>query len=86
MLVQNSIAGTLESNDIMVELFLNDEGRIIELESPVQEQFGDEIISVVNEVLDEYNINAVKLVLNDKGALNYTIRARVKTAIKRGQE
>lgn len=86
MLTKNSIAGTLESNDIMVELFLNDKGRIIELDSPVKDQFGTEILEVVNQVLDEHKIDNVKVILNDKGALNYTIKARVKTAIKRGQE
>ncbi|MDF9867107.1 citrate lyase subunit gamma (acyl carrier protein) [Bacilli bacterium PM5-3] len=86
MLIKNSIAGTLESNDIMVELFLNDSGRIIELDSPVKAQFGDEIIEVVNGVLDEFKIDNVRVVLKDKGALNFTIKARVKTAIIRGQE
>jgi len=86
VLKKNSIAGTLESNDILVELFLNDKGRIIELDSPVKAQFGDEILEVVNTVLDEANINNIKVILKDQGALNYTIKARMKTVIKRGQE
>ena len=86
MLKKNSIAGTLESNDILVELFLNEDGRIIELDSPVKAQFGAEILEIANETLNEYNINNVRVVLNDKGALNFTIKARMKTAIKRGLE
>lgn len=83
MLKRDSIAGTLESNDIMIELFQHD-GRLIELNSPVKEQFGTEIMEVVTDVLDEYNLNDIKVVLQDKGALNYTIKARLKTAILRG--
>ncbi len=86
MIKKNSIAGSLESNDILVELFLNEKGRTIELESPVKQQFGAEIISVVTKVLDEEKIDNIRVVLKDKGALNYTIRARMRTAIQRGRE
>lgn len=86
MLKNNSIAGTIESNDIMIELYKDNKGRSIELESSVKKQFGDEIIAIINETLDEYNINDVKVIANDKGALNFTIKARVKTAILRGLE
>lgn len=85
MLKRDTIAGSIESNDIMVKLF-NDKGRTIELNSPVKEQFGAEIIKVVNDVLDEYKLNDVKVILEDRGALNYTIKARIKTAIQRGVE
>lgn len=86
MLKRNSIAGTIESNDIMIQLYYEHLGRSIELESSVMEQFGAEILSVITEVLDEYQINNVKVVAHDKGALNYTIKARIKTAILRGLE
>ena len=86
MLKKNSIAGTLESNDILVELFVHDKGRVIELESQVKAQFGAEILRVVRETLDEYKIDNVKVILKDHGALNFTIKARVKTAILRGLE
>ena len=61
MLKQNSIAGTMESNDIMIELFNDQVGRLIELESNVKEQFGDEILRIINETLDEYQIDNVKV-------------------------
>ena len=86
MVKRNSIAGSLESNDILVEIFPDDKGRKIELESPVKAQFGDEILEVVNEVLDEFNLTNIHVILKDQGALNYTIKARLKTAILRGIE
>lgn len=84
MITQNSVAGSMESNDVMIEIILNDNGRIIELESPVKKQFGKQILKVVNEVLDEYKIDNVKVIISDKGALDYTIKARLKCAILRG--
>lgn len=77
-------AGTLESNDILVMVYPNEEDRVeIELESIVMKQFGDQIIKVIEDKLKEMGIEAVTLKAQDKGALDYTIGARVETAIKR---
>lgn len=84
MIKRDSMAGSLESNDIMVEVHLNAHGREIELNSPVADLFSEQILKVAHEVLDEYHVDNVKLVLNDKGALDYTIRARIISALKRG--
>jgi len=81
-----SIAGTLESNDVLVNVFVGEGKRDIELESIVYDQFSDQILAVVNEVLDNHEIDDIKIKLDDKGALDYTIKARVNTAIKRGLE
>lgn len=79
-----SKAGTLESNDIYIVLMPNEEQGIkIQLESIVIKQFGDEIIRAIQETLKENNIDRVLVIAQDKGALDYTIRARVETAIKR---
>lgn len=84
MKIKESSAGTDKNNDVLVTIYPHDSGRVIELTSLVKDQFEDEIMQVVNSVLDEYNIDNIKVVLMDKGALNYTYRARVKTAILRG--
>jgi len=81
---QAAMAGTLESNDVLVNVFPGNGSREVELESIVFDQFGDEILEVVNFVLDENEIDDVKITLNDRGALNYTIKARVQTALDRG--
>ena len=82
-----AIAGSTDNNDILVELLPNDSGRKIDLvKSPVKEHFGDKIIECVNNVLDEYNIKDITVQLTDRGALDYAIKARVKTAILRGLE
>lgn len=84
-LVQNAQVGTFESSDIMIliEPRKKGEGREIELVSNVMMEYGDAIMKTINEVLDEFKIDDVKMVATDKGALNPTIKARVETAVKR---
>ena len=81
-----SKAGTLESNDIYVIIMPNEEGGIvIELESMVMKQFGAEIERAIRETLEALEVKDAIVKAQDKGALDYTIRARVETAVKRAQ-
>ena len=77
-------AGTMESSDAYVEIEPA-ASLDIQLESVVQEQFGDEICRVVREVLEEGGITAANVRVVDRGALECVIRARVETAILRGK-
>ena len=78
------ICGTMESNDCMVTVKTNDLGKNeINITSIVDDFFHDQILSAVNEVLDSFKLNGVTIDVNDKGALDFTIKARVKTAIER---
>lgn len=77
-------AGTYESNDIYIMLFPGVEPTTIELVSNVYETFGDQIKNVIKNTLTEYDITNVFVKAIDKGALDFTIRARLITAIKRG--
>lgn len=80
-------AGTLESNDILIMVSPNEHNKVdIEIESIVMKQFGDEIKEVIENKLKELSVTSVKLKAQDKGALNYTIRARVETAIRRAED
>jgi len=77
-------AGTLESNDILVMVMPNDNDNVeLELESIVMQQFGDVIRKVILEKVKEMGIEGITIKAQDKGALDYTIGARVETAIKR---
>jgi citrate lyase subunit gamma (acyl carrier protein) len=53
------------------------------LESIVKKQFGNRIIAVVREVLGELGIKDVHVFLQDKGALDCTVRARLEAATYR---
>ncbi len=77
-------AGTMESNDIYVMVYPSENsGIVIELESVVIKQFGNQIRSVIKETLDILGVKDVHIIAKDRGALDYTIKARVETAIKR---
>ncbi len=77
------IAGTLESSDIMITVHPKDDGRMIELTSPVKQQFGNQIIATIEEVLNKYDVNNVLISARDRGALDFTVHARTETALLR---
>lgn len=76
-------AGTMESNDIYVLLQPSEEGNVIEIESIVMKQFGKQIEKVIDETLISLGVENAHVVAKDRGALDYTIRARIETAVKR---
>jgi citrate lyase subunit gamma (acyl carrier protein) len=85
-ILRNSVAGTLESSDIMINLEPLEQGKNgveIELQSIVEKQFGREIRRAIAETLAELGVDKVKVNAVDKGALDCTIRARTKTAVYR---
>ncbi len=78
-------AGTLESSDVYVEVEPAKSGLTIELDSVVIEQFGEKIKEVVTDVFKEQGIENATVRVQDKGALECVIRARVESAILRGR-
>lgn len=79
-----SKCGTLESNDIFIMLLPKENGIEIELESVVMKQFGKDIENIIIEKLNEMGITSVLVKAQDKGALDYTIKARIEGAVRRG--
>ena len=82
---QSAVAGTLESSDIMVTLSPGAGGVEIDLASTVEKEFGDIIRQEIASVLLAEGITDAKVTAVDKGALDCTIRARVKTAVSRAR-
>jgi len=79
-------AGTLESNDISIMLMPGSNGIEIELESIVEKQFGTEIVTLIENTLKELGVEDAVIKAIDKGALDYTIKARIETAVTRAGE
>ena len=84
-ILYSASAGTLESSDVYVEIAPAENGIEIDLNSVVQAQFGDDILAIVREVLTECGVENAKLTIQDRGALDCVIRARVETAVNRGK-
>lgn len=79
-------AGALESNDVLVTVVPNQEGGVqvqLETKGVILKQFGKQIEQVVRDKAAEMGVEDVTIKVQDKGALNYTIRARVQTALER---
>ena len=84
-IVSAATAGTLESSDVYVKVEPC-ETLEISINSVVYNQYGELIRACVAEVLQELAVEQGKVTLQDKGALDCVIRARVETAVKRGGE
>jgi len=78
-------AGTLESSDVLVSIAPADEGSGIQLNlvSATKQQYASHLQKLVCGILREAGIEDAALHLNDKGAIDCVIEARVKTAILR---
>ena len=78
-------AGTLESNDIHITAEIKPAyGIQIELSSAVLAQYGHDIEQSIRKIITQSGIqDGLHIVANDKGALNCTIDARMKTALAR---
>jgi citrate lyase subunit gamma (acyl carrier protein) len=82
-----AVAGTLESSDIQISMAPNPgKGIEIELDSVVKMQFGDSILATVRRLLEEFEIAEARISLNDKGAIDAVIAARMQTVICRAAE
>lgn len=81
-------AGTLESNDILITLEIKpiEEGITIDLESIVLTQFGDSIKEMLLTIVKtKASPCGLRIKAMDKGALPYTIEARMLTALSRAK-
>ena len=78
----SAVAGTLESSDVYVKAEPSDKLEIA-IESVVYNQFAEEIEKSIREVLQELNVESGKISVNDKGAIDCVIKARVETAVRR---
>jgi len=77
-----AVAGTLESCDVMITLEPSDHLEL-SVESTVKELFGDAIAAQVKKTLADLGVTTAKVTIQDHGALDYTLAARVETAVRR---
>ena len=87
----SAVAGTLESNDILITISgvggnAGGSANSVSLSSIVINQFGPAIRAVIDQCLEESSLSGVDVTVQDKGALECTIKARMETAIARYKE
>jgi citrate lyase subunit gamma (acyl carrier protein) len=74
-------AGTLESSDCLVTVTLSGNG--IEYEGANRSIFFNRTEKIVREAMGKYSVENASVRIQDQGALEVTLRARVETAIER---
>jgi len=79
---RNGQAGTMQSSDLMVVVEPAD-GLVIEIESTVKKQFEHLIRAKLEQVLAKHGAEGARISVNDRGALDYAIEARLETALRR---
>ncbi|MCX7027101.1 MAG: citrate lyase acyl carrier protein [Spirochaetes bacterium] len=80
-------AGSLESSDALVTISPSaEEGLAYQIESIVIKQYGARIRRVTEEVATAAGISGASIHVQDRGALECTLRARLETAIARSSE
>lgn len=70
---------------ISIEPAEPESGIQIRIKSPVLAEFGRQIRETVQAVLQEADVTDVVVQVEDKGAMNFAVRARTETAVRRAQ-
>lgn len=82
-IVREALAGTQESSDLMVKIAPAEGELDVVIHSEVIKQFGDQIRRVVDDTLRAMEIRQGVIIVEDKGALDCVIRARLQSALCR---
>ena len=85
-IVREALAGTQESSDLMVKIAPAHGELEIVIHSEVIKQFGEHIRQVVNDTLRAMNVHQGLIIIEDKGALDCVIRARLQSALMRAAD
>lgn len=85
---REATVGFDDKNDALVTVSPCEAGQgiLIELTSPVKRQYGEHLETVVAEVARGAGYTDVKINVQDKGAWDYALRARIEAALARGDE
>lgn len=77
-------AGTLESGDISIVVTPNNtKVNNIQLDSIVMLQYGETIVQLLHKILADYQVLGLDVKAFDRGAVDFTIEARLTTALLR---
>lgn len=77
------ICGNEKDSDALVTVDLNFTGIEVEIESKLKKMFGKLMEKAVREVLTEMKVENAKVKVQDFGALDFVIKGRTRTAVRR---
>ncbi|WP_127350716.1 citrate lyase acyl carrier protein [Dickeya fangzhongdai] len=85
-IIKEALAGTFESSDLLVKVAPAEGQLTVVINSEVIKQLGAQIKQVVNDTLSTLGVESGTIVVEDKGALDCVIRARVQSAVLRAAD
>lgn len=77
------ICGNEKDSDVIVTVDLENNGIEVVIESKLKKMFGKLMEKAVCEVLDEMKVENAKVTVKDFGALDFVIKGRTRTAVRR---
>ena len=81
-IIKPAQAGTMQSSDLMI-IIQPAEELTVEIESTVKQQFEHLIREQIETVLQQNEVTSGTIRINDRGALDYAIIARLEAGLKR---
>lgn len=86
-ITKEAVAGTLESSDVMVRIAPGGGNQIdLQVNSSVAKQFGDVIRQTVLDTLSKLEVTSAQVIIDDKGALDCILQARLQAAVLRAAD
>ncbi len=82
-IIKEALAGTFESSDLLVKVAPAHGELTVVVNSEVSKQFGGQIRQVIDRTLAAMGVSEGLIIIDDKGALDCVIRARLQTALLR---
>lgn len=77
------VCGNEKDSDVIVTVDLNNTGIEIVIESKLKKMFGKLMEKAVREVLEDMKVENAKVLVQDFGALDFAIKGRTRTAVRR---
>ena len=77
------VCGNEKDSDALVTVNLNNTGIEIIIESKIKDMFGKLMEKAVREVLVEMKVENAKVLVQDFGSLDFVIKGRTRTAVRR---
>ena len=77
------VCGNEKDSDVLVTVDLNVTGIEVIIESKLKKMFGKLMEKAVREVLSEMKVENAKVLVQDFGALDFVIKGRTRTAVRR---
>lgn len=85
---KNASIGVEETNDLLIEIepAAQGSGVVLDFKTSVPYQYGEHLHNLILKTVEEAGYTDLKMIVRDKGAWDYTVKARILTVLERGNQ